>query len=146
MQVDFYHLTAMPLERVLPRIATKVVEGGGRLLIVAEDEARLAALDRLLWTFAPESFLPHARLGAGDDAAQPVLLAPDVNAANGAKNIALADGVWRDEALDFARAFHFFDEERIRDARTAWQALAERDGVQRRYWKQSDAGRWEQAT
>lgn len=145
MQVDFYHLTAMPLERVLPQIASKVVEGGGRLLIVAADDARLQALDRLLWTFSPESFLPHARIGAGDDAAQPVLLAPDVDAANGAKHIALADGVWRDEALDFARAFHFFDEERIRDARAAWKALAERDGVQRRYWKQNDAGRWAQA-
>ena len=145
MQVDFYHLTAMPLERVLPQIATKVVEGGGRLLIIAADEARLQALDRLLWTFSADSFLPHARLGADDDAAQPVLLAGEVNAANGARNVALADGVWRDEALDFARAFHFFDEERIRDARAAWKALAERDGVQRRYWKQNDAGRWEQA-
>lgn len=145
MQVDFYHLTAMPLERVLPQIAIKVVDGGGRLLIVAADDARLAALDRLLWTFSPESFLPHARIGTGDNAAQPVLLAGDVNAANGARNVALVDGVWRDDALGFDRAFHFFDEERIRDARGAWKALAERDGVQRRYWKQNDAGRWEQA-
>jgi DNA polymerase-3 subunit chi len=145
MQVDFYHLTAMPLERVLPQIATKVVEGGGRLLIVAADEARLTALDRLLWTFAPDSFLPHARRGAGADGAQPVLLAGEVDAANGARNIALADGEWREDALDFDRAFHFFDEERIREARAAWKALADRDGVQRRYWKQNDAGRWEQA-
>lgn len=145
MQVDFYHLTAMPLERVLPQIATKVVEGGGRLLIVAADEARLVALDRLLWTFSPETFLPHARLGVGEDAAQPVLLAGEINAANGARNVALADGEWRDDALDFDRAFHFFDEDRIREARAAWKALADRDGVQRRYWKQNDAGRWEQA-
>ena len=81
--------------------------------------------------------------GAGDDAAQPILLAPDVNAANRARNIALVDGEWRDEALDFDRAFHFFDEARIRSARAAWKGLANRDGVERRYWKQNDAGRWE---
>ena len=146
MQVDFYHLTAAPLERVLPSIAERVLAGGGRLLIVADAAAQRETLDRLLWTYTPESFLPHAILGGtDDDEGQPVLIAPDVNAANGARNIALADGRWRDDALDFDRAFHLFDEEHIRDARAAWKALAGRDGVDRRYWKQNDAGRWEQA-
>ncbi len=145
MQVDFYHLTAMPLERALPRIAERVVAGGGRLLVVAADQEQRAALDRLLWTYAAESFLPHAQLGAADDARQPVLIAPDVDAANGARNVALADGEWRDDALDFDRAFHFFDEGRIREARAAWKGLAGREGVERRYWKQNEAGRWEQA-
>lgn len=145
MQVDFYHLTAMPLDRALPQIAAKVVAGGGRLLIVAADEAQRAGVDRLLWTYAADSFLPHARAGGADDARQPVLIAGEVNAANGARNIALVDGEWRDDALDFDRAFHFFDEERIGEARAAWKALAARDGVERRYWKQNEAGRWEQA-
>jgi DNA polymerase-3 subunit chi len=143
VQVDFYHLTAMPLERALPRIAERVVAGGGRLLVVAAEPEQRAALDRLLWTYAAESFLPHAQLGAADDARQPVLIAPDVDAANGARNVALADGEWRDDALDFDRAFHFFDEGRIREARAAWKGLAGREGVERRYWKQNDAGRWE---
>jgi DNA polymerase-3 subunit chi len=145
MQVDFYHLTAMPLERVLPQIAEKVLAGGNRLLIVDGDDRRRAALDRLLWTFATESFVPHARIGSGADEHQPILLAGEVNAANGARHIALADGTWRDDALDFERAFHFFDEEAIRAARAAWKGLAEREGVSRRYWKQNEAGRWEQA-
>ncbi len=145
MQVDFYHLTNMRLERALPRIAERVLASGARLLIVTRDEAQRVALDRLLWDYAPDSFLPHARAGEGDDTAQPVLIAPDVNAANGAKHIALVDGEWRDDALDFDRAFHFFDEDRIGEARAAWKGLAGRDGVERRYWKQNDAGRWEQA-
>ena len=143
MQVDFYHLTA-PLERVLPVIAERVLVQGDRLLIVA-DEARLPALDRLLWTFKPESFLPHACAGGDADAAQPILLAAAPEAANGARNVALVDGVWRDEALGFDRALHFFDEERIREARLAWKALAARDGVERRYWKQDEGGGWERA-
>lgn len=145
MKVDFYHLTARPLERVLPRIAERVLADGGRLLVVEADEARRRALDRLMWEYAPEAFLPHARSGEGDDRAQPVLIAGEVNAANGARNIALVDGTWRDEALDFERTFHFFDEDRIHAARAAWKALADRPGVERRYWKQNEAGRWEQA-
>jgi DNA polymerase-3 subunit chi len=144
MQVDFYHLTRQPLERVLPRIAERVVEGGGRLLIVAADAKQRDALDKLLWN-PPESFLPHAQAGAGRDDQQPVLIAGELMAANGARNVALADGSWREEALTFDRAFHFFDEDRIAEARAAWKGLAGREGIERRYWKQNEQGRWEQA-
>lgn len=145
MQVDFYHLTQVPLERALPQIAEKVLAAGGRLVIVAEDPAQRAALDHLLWGYAAESFLPHGQAGGEDDARQPVLIAATPEAANGARNIALVDGVWRDAALGFDRAFHFFDEARIAEARAAWKGLADRDGVERNYWKQNDAGRWEKA-
>ncbi len=145
MQVDFYHLTAAPLDRVLPQIAEKVLASGARLLIVADDAGQRAALDRLLWTYAPESFLPHAQAGREGDAAQPVLIAAEVEPANGARTVAIVDGRWRDAALAFDRAFHLFDDEAIREARLAWKALSDREGVERRYWKQNDAGRWEQA-
>ncbi|QKS00964.1 DNA polymerase III subunit chi [Sphingomonas sp. CL5.1] len=144
MQVDFYHLTITPLDRALPQIAEKVVASGNRLLIVADGEAQRAALDRLLWGYSPDSFLPHAQAGAGDDAVQPVLIAGEIAAANGARHVALVDGIWRDAALDFERAFHFFDEDSIEAARAAWRGLQAREGVERRYWKQNDAGRWEQ--
>ncbi|WP_298671348.1 DNA polymerase III subunit chi [uncultured Sphingomonas sp.] len=144
MQVDFYHLTITPLDRALPQIAEKVVASGNRLLIVAAGEQQRIALDRLLWSYAPDSFLPHAQAGAGDDGAQPVLIAAEVDPANGAKHVALVDGAWRDAALAFERAFHFFDEETIEAARAAWRGLQAHEGVERRYWKQNDAGRWEQ--
>ena len=139
MIVDFYHLTATPLERVLPSICEKVLATGERLLVVAE-AALLARLDEILWSQAPESFLPHGRERAGT---QPVLLSEEPVAANGATNIALADGRWRDEALGFARAFYFFDSAELDEARGAWRALKGRDRVESRYWKQQD-GRWVQ--
>lgn len=144
MQVDFYHLTVTPLDRALPSIAERILASGRRLLIVADTEAQRAALDRLLWSYAPDSFLPHAQAGTDDDAAQPVLIAPDVQPTNQARHIALVDGRWRDEALGFDRAFHFFDGEHIGAAREAWKGLAAREGVERRYWKQNDAGKWQQ--
>lgn len=146
MQVDFYHLTQLPLERVLPRIAERVAQSGERLLLVAADAEQRAQLDALLWRYSPESFLPHAQAGAGDDGAQTVLIADDAaSAANGARFVALADGVWRDAALQYDRAFHFFGGDAIAAARAAWKSLADRDGVERRYWKQDESGRWEQA-
>jgi DNA polymerase III subunit chi len=145
MQVDFYHLTQVPLERVLPQIADKVLATGERLLIVAAAAEQRAKLDQLLWTWSAESFLPHGEAGGADDARQPVLIAGSPEAANGARNVALVDGLWRDEALGFDRAFHFFDEEWIGEARAAWKGLADREGVTRNYWKQNENGRWEKA-
>ncbi|MFA5968024.1 MAG: DNA polymerase III subunit chi [Sphingomonas sp.] len=144
MQVDFYHLTARPLDRVLPRIAERVLDNGERLLIVSSDQSQRDTLDRALWTYAVEAFLPHAQAGAGDDSAQPVLIAAEPVANNGARNLAIVDGEWRDDALGFDRAFHFFDDDKITEARLAWRNLAEKPGVERRYWKQTERG-WEQA-
>jgi DNA polymerase-3 subunit chi len=145
MQVDFYHLTRAPLERVLPSIAQKVIEGGGRLLIVAEEPGERTRIDQLLWGFSPESFLAHAQAGGADDAAQPVLISEEAQPANGARNIALVDGLWRDAALAFDRAFHFFGEDHIVEARAAWRGLADKEGIVRNYWKQDEAGKWEKA-
>ena len=141
MKVDFYQLTAQPLDRVLPQIAEKVIASGERLLIVAGGEEQRRHLDLLLWSYAPDSFLPHAQLGGEDDTAQPILIAPDVNAANRARHVALVDGTWRDDALDFDRAFHFFDEATIDAARAAWRTLKDREGVTRNFWRQ-DGGKW----
>ena len=142
MQVDFYHLASTAPARVIARIAGRIVADGGRLLVVAADADQAGALDEALWDVGPESFLPHGRADQPGAADQPVLIATAAEAANGARHIALADGVWRDEALDFDRAFHLFDDVTIGDARAAWKALAGRDGVIRNFWKQDEGGRW----
>jgi len=142
LRADFYHLTQLPLERVLPAICERVHAQGERLSIVAEDEELLNRLDQLLWTYKAESFLPHGRAGGEDDAAQPILLALPDQPTGAARNIALVDGVWRDLALGFDRAFYLFDEVTIDGARAAWRALAGNDKVERHYWKQDEEGRW----
>lgn len=141
MRADFYHLVASPLEKVLPSICEKLLAAGERLLVVAGPD-RVEGLDRQLWDFAPESFLPHALAGGSGDRDQPVLISTEVSAVNRAANIALADGKWRDEALGFARVFYFFDSATLEDARTNWRALKGREGVERHYWRQDQRGRW----
>lgn len=142
MLADFYYLTVSPLERILPRICEKLLADGGRLLLVAES-GLLDALDVHLWSHAREAFLPHGRIDQPAPERQPILLSPDIGPLNGATNIALADGRWRDEALSFARTFYFFDESRLDDARDAWRALKRKGEAECRYWKQVD-GRWVQ--
>ena len=144
LQVDFYQLTGDP-DAVLARIAERVTDGGGRLLVVAADEEDRARIDAALWRMSSPSFLAHGAAGADDATEQPILLAAGVAPENGARNVALADGVWRDEALSFDRCFHLFDEAATAAARDAWRALGSRESVERRFWKQDEAGRWTQA-
>ena len=44
-EVGFYHLTATPLERVLPKLLEKVLESGLRAVILAGSQARIDDLD-----------------------------------------------------------------------------------------------------
>ena len=143
MQVDFYQLGSTSAEQVIASIADKLLAQDSRLLIVAEEEGVLARLDRQLWDQGHTSFLPHGVAGGADDARQPILLATSPDAPNRARNILIADGQWRDAALTYDRAFFLFNAETLDAARLAWKLLAGREGVERRYWAQSE-GKWAQ--
>jgi DNA polymerase-3 subunit chi len=143
VQVDFYQLAGTPAEQVIASLAEKVVASGGRLLVVADEEGFLARLDRMLWDQGAASFLPHGLAGASEDARQPILLSRSPDAPNLARNMLIADGIWREAALSYDRSFYLFDSATLDGARAAWKALAGRDGVDRRYWAQED-GRWKQ--
>jgi DNA polymerase-3 subunit chi len=118
-----------------------VLETDGRLLIVAEDEALLTRLERILWDQGPSSFLPHGLAGRADDAQQPILLSTGPDAPNHARNMLIADGIWREAALNYDRSFYLFDDATLEAARLAWKLLAGRDGVERRYWAR-EGGKW----
>lgn len=139
MRVDFYQLTKDPAEHVLPQIARNTLKAGERLLVVSDDAAQLKRASEALWTRLPETFLANGHAADPHPDRQPILLSADVAAVNGAKFMALADGVWRDG--DFARVFLLFPPDRIDDARGCWRMLGQREGVERRYWRQ-DGGKW----
>jgi len=141
MQVDFYQLAGTPVEQVVATLAEKVLEADGRLLIVAEDEAQLVRLDRQLWDQGAASFLPHGVAGGAEDARQPILLSTSPDAPNQARNLLIADGLWREAALTYDRSFYLFEDDTLEGARLAWKLLAGREGVERRYWAR-EAGKW----
>ena len=141
MQVDFYQLAGTAAEHVIAGIAEKVLASDGRLLVVAEDEVFLARLNRMLWDQGPTGFLPHGLAGGADDARQPVLLSTSPDAPNLARNMLIADGVWRDSALSYDRAFFLFDDACLKPAREAWKSLGGREGVEPRYWAR-ESGKW----
>ncbi len=145
--VNFYQLGARPLDAVLPRLLEKALAAGFRTVIRAADPDLLAAIDTMLWTYDPASFLPHAIDGpfAAD---QPILLTAEPADANGADLLAVVDGVLPGDLGPYRRALYLFDgghPAALDRARGHWRALKERDGVTPVYWREGDGGRWEQA-
>ncbi len=141
MRADFYQLGDETAERTIPLLASKIKEAGGKLLVVSGDPAQLEAIGEALWADRPADFLAHGMAGAAHAARQPVLLSQDCTAANGARLVMFADGLWRDEGTGFERAFLLFGAAALEGARAAWRALGEREDVERRFWKR-EGGKW----
>jgi DNA polymerase-3 subunit chi len=144
LRVDFYQLSQTPVEGALPQLAAKMLDAGARVLVVSADDGQLERISAALWA-AREQFLAHAPAGGPHDERQPILLADSLDAPNGARFLALADGVWRDGAERFERVFLLFDASTLDDARATWRKLGEVEGIERNYWRQTGPGKWEKA-
>ncbi|WP_121116537.1 DNA polymerase III subunit chi [Croceibacterium ferulae] len=140
MRVGFYLSASQPVERVLPQVARAAVRAGQRMLVVG-DVPLLARLDQALWDSQPEEFLAHGAADQMHAARQPILLSHECRAPNGAQLLALADGVWRDDALAFERALLFFDEGGRDASRNLWRDLKRREGVVLEF-HEHDGTRW----
>ena len=158
-EVWFYHLTLQPVATALPAVLEKALARGWRVVVVVPDEARLKALDDALWTYAPETFLPHGTIHDRNAGRQPILLTdePDggvVDEAVAAETTGPVDmrlylggaAVDLDPATaPYRRVVLMFDgrdEAELADARRQWSRLKRR-GFALAYWQQGMEGRWE---
>lgn len=144
-EIGFYHLRTTPLEKALPRLLEKVLEGGHRALVMAGSAERVAWLDSTLWTYDPASFLPHGTERDGRPERQPIYLTAKAENPNGADVLVLVDGVEPDQLSGFTRCLDLFDgadAAAVEAARRRWKARAA-EGHALTYWQQADGGRWE---
>lgn len=145
-EVFFYHLESRTLEQVLPTLLERSLERGWRAVVQAASRERVEALDTLLWTYRPDSFLPHGTDADSAPATQPVYLtASDANPNDAAVRF-LVDGASLDEVDAYARVVHIFDghdPDAVTRAREAW-AAAKGLGLAVSYWQQDEDGHWQQ--
>jgi DNA polymerase-3 subunit chi len=144
-EVLFYHLTAAPLEQALPELLEKALARDWRVLVRCGSEAGVAMLDRALWSWKDDAFLPH---GTGADAhaeRQPIYLTPGDENPNRAHVLMLVDGarLHPPEAAGYARVCLLFDggdPPALGAAREDWLKVRAA-ALAARYWAQ-ERGRW----
>jgi len=146
MEIQFYHLLTTPLEVALPRLLEKAYAGDFRVLVKCADAAQAKKLDEALWTYHPDSFLPHGLAGQAHEAAQPVLVSTALDNPNGATILTIIDGteLSQDVPQGIGRVLDMFDgsdEAALTAARQRWKQYKER-GLTLSYIKQQPNGSW----
>lgn len=145
-QVGFYHLVLSPLEKVLPVLVGKALGAGLRVLVMTGSEERVAYIDDLLWTFEPESWIPHGTAKGGDGPMQPVYITAGEDNPNRANVLILTDGVYPAGLDGYDRCLNLFDgkdDTALAQARALWTALRQA-GHELTYYQQTEHGGWQE--
>lgn len=143
--VQFYQLLTTPLERALPRLLEKAVSAGFRAVLTAESPERVEALNALLWSYDPASFLAHGTKEDGNPERQPIYLTTGTESPNGARLLVVTDGKWPEQPDAYERIVDIFDgndPEALSAARSRW-ASYKAQSFSMAYMKQNDGGGWD---
>jgi DNA polymerase-3 subunit chi len=146
MRVDFYHLQTSPIEKALPQLLVRALQAGHRAVVMAASEDRVEALANVLWTYDPDSWLPHGSAKDGSPADQPVWLTDRDENPNAARLLFLTDGMSSERLAEFDRCLDLFDganADATTAARARW-AAAKSAGHEMHYWQQTENGWKEQ--
>jgi DNA polymerase-3 subunit chi len=141
-EIRFYHLTRKSLEQVLPELLQKTLANGWKAVVMASSPERVESLTQHLWTYDPNSFLPHgcAKDGYAED--QPIWLTPTDERPNDAAVLFLTDGAQSEKLGEYQRVCEIFDgtdEAALAAARQHW-GVYKSAGHNVSYWQQGDKG------
>ena len=146
-EIRFYHLEHQSLDQVLPALLTKALEQGKRVVIKAINEKEVERLNDHLWTYHPDSFMPHGSKKDGYETDQPVWLTTSDENPNGASVLILTQGTESNMHSAYSLCCEMLDghdTETVTQARTRWQTYKD-SGHTVTYWQQGDKG-WEKKT
>ena len=145
--ISFYHLTTRSLENALPKLLELTLKSGERAVVITGSDARVEALNEHLWSYEPNSWLPHGSNIDGEEAEQPIYLTTTDENPNNATFLFLIDGAASGQIQTFKRVFELFDgrdNELVEAARGKWKLYKE-SGHVLSYWKQGEDGKWSKA-
>ena len=130
---------------MLPRLLERTLEAGKRAVVLLGSAERVEALNALLWTYDPGSFLAHGAARDGNAERQPVWLTHVEENPNGASFLFVADGARATRPGEWERVFEVFDgrdDAIVADARDRWRDY-KGAGHTLEYWQQGERGGWE---
>lgn len=91
-EIHFYHLTSTPLERALPKLLEKAVQGGFKSIVLMDSEDKVEWMNNVLWTYDQNAFLPHGSAKDGNGELQPVYITASEENPNQANLLVITDG------------------------------------------------------
>ena len=146
MEVSFYHLTSLSLERALPRLLEKVYATGARVVIFFDHKEQLERIDEVLWTYGQMDFLPHGTYLEKHPEKQPIYLTVNDENPGNADILVQMGHKEHPNIKSFRRIVDIFENVNplsVQNARDRYKRYKE-EGHTLTYWKQDPEGKWKQ--
>lgn len=128
-EVLFIEVTARRMEMRACEIAERTYTQGNRLQIIAADQNQAARLDDLLWTFRPDSFVPHGLFEEErDEPPQPVVITTKLEPIPGIESLLMLNYCPTELVGQFSHVIHLIivdNPERLQASRDYWAQLKE---------------------
>ena len=144
MEYGIYNIESGNLVNSAVRLLEKIYNSGKRCVFFSPLAERVNLIDRTLWTFSTNVFVPHGDKNLGFSEKQPIFFTDTLNVnPNGATVLMMLDSLdfrsWNDYEK-FEKIIMMFDDEESRRASEKLFADLKKGAENVNYWKQSSKG------
>ena len=143
-EVRFYHLQKQNLDVALPAILQKAFQSGKNIVVRMQNDSEIERMNKHLWAFKPDVFLPHGSKKDGHAEHQPIWLSASNDNPNNAKILILTQGQKEENLKPYDLCCEMLDgrdENAISEARVRWKEY-QATGHDVTYWFQNENGGW----
>lgn len=144
MELNFYQVMNGNLVPSVVKLLEKVYTSGKRCVFFSPIEDRVKVIDKTLWTFSTNAFVPHGDKELGFSDLQPIYMTSEVKNPNQAVVLVLTDSFdYESWNQNFERVLFVFED--LSSAKTAEELFSDLKNKKEnvKYWKQSRTG-WEE--
>lgn len=145
-EINFYHLTRLPIRQALPRLLEKVLNSKQRAIVKAGNAGDAEVINQELWS-STRIFIPHGTKEDGFSSEQPIYITHEEENPNQAKVLVALAGAPLGNMAAFDKTLVMFDGNepyQVKEARSLWKTLRD-EGHALVYWQQDQAGKWQKA-
>jgi len=123
-EIRFYHLERTALGQTLPALLSKALQNNHRIIVKTASEQDTERLNTHLWTYDPNSFLPHGSAKDTSTTDQPVFITAQDENPNNADTLILTQGTESPNLDGFNLVCDMIDgraKNAVTAARTRWK-------------------------
>jgi DNA polymerase-3 subunit chi len=142
MEISFYQTLEGTLIHTTVRLLEKIHASGQRCIFFSPMEERIKIVDKTLWTFSTDSFVPHGDKSLGFSEQQPIYFTSQFENPNDAKILMLVDTFEYADHGNFEKIILIFEDKQQEENALALYNDLKKNEENVNYWKQSPRG-WE---
>lgn len=142
-QLNIYESNANIFEKSFSKLMELVVSKGHRINIVCESRAQVEDVDKLLWSYAQLSFLPHATDEDDNLEKQPIVVGEGVDNFNKADVVVLLDLSKISCIKNYKKTVVFFkNNQKEKESLNSLKKSLQSEQVAINHYVQTEDGKW----